>query len=124
MAQYVIAANQSSILLPAREVLRLAIKSIADIDAERNKLVTQILPLLEEQRCKHFLGIVSHARYPTREDALEHAPEIQAAKQMGRGDRNTCELLMKAAQYLIDAKNLSDDQRVVRVTLNDFRALI
>ena len=73
--------------------------------------------------CSHFFGLYRHKRYPTRDIALKYAPKVQMAKHFADGDRMTCELLQKAAQYLMDNDKLSEEQRVIHVSLNDFRAL-
>lgn len=120
---FIHAANLSYIMLSAREVHRLAVQSIAEIDAMRRQRVGEALKEVEEEMCSHFFGLYCHKRYPTRDIALEYAPEVQLAKHFASGDRMTCELLQKAAQHLIDKPQLTEDQRVLHITLNDFRAL-
>ena len=120
---FVRAANLSYIVLTAREVHRLAVQSIAEIDAMRRQRVNEALNEVEDETCSHFLGLYRHKRYPTRAIALEYAPEVQMAKHFANGDRMTCELLQKAAQHLMDNDKLSEEQRVIHVSLNDFRAL-
>ncbi len=120
---FVRAADLSYIVLTAREVRRLAIQSIAEIDDMRRQRVNEALNEVEDETCSHFLGLYRHKRYPTRDIALEYAPEVQMAKHFANGDRMTCELLQKAAQYLLDNSNLPEEQKVLNISLNDFRAL-
>lgn len=117
------AADLSYIVLTAREVHRLALQSIAEIDDMRRQRVNEALKEVEEETCSHFLGLYRHKRYPTRDIALEYAPEVQMAKHFANGDRMTCELLQKAAQHLLDNANLPEEQKVLHISLNDFRAL-
>ena len=120
---FVHAADLSYIVLTAREVHRLAVQSIAEIDSMRRQRVNETLKEVEDEMCSHFFGLYRHRRYPTRDLALKYAPEVQAAKRFASGDRMTCELLQKAAQYLMDNTQLTEDQRVLHISLNDFRAL-
>ena len=120
---FVRAADLSYIVLTAREVHRLAMQSIAEIDNMRRQRVNEALKEVEDQTCSHFLGLYRHKRYPTRDIALEYAPEVRMAKHFASGDRMTCELLQKAAQHLMDSTQLTEDQRVLHISLNDFRAL-
>ena len=120
---FVRAAGMSYLVLPAREVHRLAVQSIAEIDDMRRQHVNEALKEVEDETCSHFLGLYRHKRYPTRDSALKYAPEVQAAKHFANGDRMTCELLQKAAQYLLDNNNLPEEQKVLHISMNDFRAL-
>lgn len=120
---FVRAADLSYIVLTAREVHRLAVQSIAEIDDMRRQRVNEALKEVEDETCSHFLGLYRHKRYPTRSIALKYAPEVQMAKHFANGDLMTCELLKKAAQYLLDNTNLSEEQKVLHISLNDFRAL-
>lgn len=120
---FVRAAGMSYLVLPAREVHRLAMQSIAEIDGMRRQHVNEALKEVEDETCSHFLGLYRHKRYPTRDSALKYAPEVQAAKHFASGDRMTCELLQKAAQYLLDNNNLPEEQKVLHISMNDFRAL-
>jgi hypothetical protein len=117
------APNLSYVVLTAREVHRLAVQSIADIDNARRQRVNEALKEVENETCSHFFGLYRHKCYPTRDIALKHAPEVQAAKRYANGDRLTCELLQKAAQHLLDNDNLPEEQKVLHISLFDFRAL-
>ena len=117
------AADLSYIVLTAREVHRLAVKSIAEIDNMRCQYVNKVLKEVENETCSHFFGLYRHKRYPTRDIALKYAPEVQMAKHAANGDRRTCELLQRAAQHLLDNANLPEEQKVLHISLNDFRAL-
>ena len=120
---FVRAADLSYIVLTAHEVHRLAVQSIAEIDNMRRQHVNEALKEVEDETCSHFLGLYRHKRYPTRNIALEYAPEVQMAKHFASGDRMTCELLQKAAQHLMDNTQLTEEQKVLHISLNDFRAL-
>lgn len=120
---FVHAADLSYIVLTAREVHRLAMQSIAEIDGMRRQRVNEALKKVEDEVCSHFFGLYTHKRYRTRDIALEHAPEVQLAKRFASGDRSTCELLKKAAQHLLDNNYLPEEQKVLHISLNDFRAL-
>ena len=117
-------ADLSYIVLTAREVHRLAVQSIAEIDAMRRQYINEALKEVEDETYSHFLGLYRHKRYPTRDIALEYAPEVQLAKHFADSDRITCELLQIAAQHLMDNTQLTEEQKVLHVSLNDFRALI
>jgi hypothetical protein len=120
---FVHVTGMSYIVLTASEVYRLATQSIAEIDDMRRRRVNEALREVADETCSHFFGLYRHKRYPTRDHALEYAPEVQAAKRFAYGDRMTCELLQKAARHLMDNDKLSEEQRVIHVSLNDFRAL-
>lgn len=120
---FVRAADLSYIVLTAREVHRLAVQSIAEIDAMRRQYVNEALKKAEAETCSHFFGLYSHKLYPTLDMALKYAPEVQTAKLYANGDRMTCELLQKAAQHLLDNGNLPEEQKVLHISLNDFGAL-
>ena len=121
---FVRAADLSYIVLTAREVHRLAVQSIAEIDAMRRQYINEALKEVEDETYSHFFGLYRHKRYPTRDIALEYAPEVQLAKHFADDDRITCELLQIAAQHLMDNTQLTEEQKVLHVSLNDFRALI
>lgn len=114
------AHNTSLIPLTAREIHRLALSALADMEATRGKIVTQALEAVKQQRCTHFFGLVSHQKYPTRELAMEHSPVVLAAKQWASSDFQTCEILKRAAQYFIDTAR---EDQIIQVSLNDYRAL-
>ena len=120
---FVRAADLSYIVLTAREVHRLAVQSIAEIDDMRRQRVNKALKEVEDETCSHFFGLYRHKRYPTRDLALKYAPEVQMAKHFASGDRTTCELLQKAAQHLLDNSNLPEERKILHISLNDFRAL-
>ena len=120
---FVHAADLSYIVLTAREVHRLAVQSIAEIDDMRRQHVNEALNEVGNETCSHFFGLYRHKRYPTRNSALEYAPEVQMAKHFANVDRMTCELLQKAAQYLMDNTQLTEEQKVLHISLTDFRAL-
>ena len=121
---FVRVADLSYIVLTAREVHRLAVQSIAESDAMRRQYINEALKEVEDETYSHFFGLYRHKRYPTRDIALEYAPEVQLAKHFADGDRITCELLQIAAQHLMDNTQLTEEQKVLHVSLNDFRALI
>ena len=89
----------------------------------RRQHVNEALNIVENETCSHFFGLYRHKRYPTRDSALKYAPEVQTAKHFAGVDRMTCELLQKAAQYLMDNTQLTEEQKVLHISLNDFRAL-
>lgn len=120
---FVRAADLSYIVLTAREVHRLAVQSIAEIDDMRRQHVNEALNRVKNETCSHFFGLYRHKRYPTRDSALKYAPEVQMAKHFASVDRITCELLQKAAQYLMDNTQLTEERKVLHISLNDFRAL-
>ena len=120
---FIRAADLSYIVLTAREVHRLAVQSIAEIDNTRRQRVSEALKEVEDETCSHFFGLYRHKLYPTRDAALEHAPEVQLAKHYASSDRMTCELLKKAAQHLLDNVMLPEEQKVLHISLHDFRAL-
>lgn len=114
-------SNTSYIVMTAKEVLLLAKQSLADIEAGRQRFVERALEQVATQRCNHLFGITSHQRYRTRQEALDHAPEVAAAKLSGYGDWETCEQLKKAAEYLLEHRPPAE--QLIHVSLNDFRAL-
>ena len=120
---FVRAADLSYIVLTAREIHRLAVQSIAEIDDMRRQHVNEALNRVKNEACSHFFGLYRHKRYPTRDSALKYAPEVQMAKHFASVDRITCELLQKAAQYLMDNTQLTEERKVLHISLNDFRAL-
>lgn len=115
--------RQSYIKLHASEVKRLAMESIAEIEAARKKHVEAILNVVKDLRCSHLFGLVTHAKYPTRESAMEHCPEVQLALRYGSTDEITCDLLRNAAQMLLDNEKILFEDKVLYITMEDFRAL-
>lgn len=116
-------AGLSHIVLTAREVHRLAVQSIAEIDDMRRQRVDKALKEVEGETCSHYFGLYRHKRYPTRDIALKHAPEVYMANCFASGDRATCVLLKKAAQYLLDNTDIPEEQKILHISINDFRAL-
>lgn len=123
MAISVVPERQSTLQLSARAVQQLAMAALADMRRDRQKHVEEALEKVRTERCTHFWGLYSHPRYRTREIALEHAPEVLRARMYAADDERTCELFRRAAQLLIENAELSEEQRVLQVTLTDFRAL-
>lgn len=115
--------NTSYIVLPAREVHRMAMESIVDIKRMRRERVEAALDEAENETKTQLCGLYRRKTYPSRSVAFELSPEVQAAKQFANYDYMTCDLLKKAAQHLLDNDKLTEEQRVIQVSLNDFRAL-
>ena len=111
--------RNSSAVLSAREVRRMAIASLAEIDANRRKAMDFVWNKIKNEQCEHWFGLVKHPRFPTRQDAEEHSEAYNAASKMGWSDYNTCELLRDFAEKLLD----EDPNATMTITVDDFRAL-
>ena len=112
--------RQSTLRLPASEVVRLAIETKANIERSRTEAIRDMINVMSNMRVPRFGGLFSSLRYPSREVA-EQSPAVQLARQSGYGDYETCELMQKAAQWLID--NVAPEHQFLNVTIEDFRAL-
>lgn len=106
----------------AREVHRMAIKSLADIEQMRNKAIQTALEEAEKKICTHWFGLIRHKKYPTRQHAMEYSRRVAAAHMFAYGDTAICEMLKSAAEYLLDPANKAEDQ-YINVTAFDYRAL-
>lgn len=114
--------NRGSLVpLPAREVHRLAIQSLAEIDSLRKRATDAALKIAETEMKYRWFGLVSFPLYNSRECAMKHCPRIQHAQHAGWGDRLTCLLLKKAAETIME---IGTPDKVIYVALEDYRALI
>lgn len=116
--------NISMFPISAYEVKRLAIASIAEIDQQRQRYVDQILAAVMEEEISYFFGLAKFPKYASKEQALALSPEVGVAQLYAEYDRQTCILLQRAAQYMLDQPNaVPPEERYIQVSLNDFRAL-
>lgn len=111
----------SSFEMSANEIRSMAIAAIASIKAIRDRATNEAFEIVKHQRCKRFFGLYSHRRYPTKEIAAEHAPEVLMAQKLAFEDMLTCRVLKDVAEFILDS---NEPNRKVRVTINDYRALI
>jgi hypothetical protein len=110
----------SFVSMTASEVFRLATASLAEIKDSRQRLINQTLEHVKNQRCtKHWFW--SHQKYSSREEALEHSPEVAYARKYASTDEETCTLLLRMAKYLLNDESRSD--KTIQISLEDFRAL-
>lgn len=117
------AVNSSFVRLPAAEVFRLAIASIADIQSKRQKLVEKTIEVSLEVEDTSFMGLVRTKRYADRNEALEHSVAVDAAQQVMKGAEDTCELFRDMARYLMDSPVIKDEDKYINLTMIDYRAL-
>ena len=116
--------DNSTLRISAHEVKRLAIASIAEIDQQRQRYVDQILAAVMEEEISYFFGLAKFPKYASKEQALALSPEVGAAQLYAEYDRQTCILLQRAAQYMLDQYSaILPEERYIQVSLNDFRAL-
>lgn len=116
-------SNTSFVKLHAKDVLRLATASILEIEDLRRRAVNQAVDVALDAECTHFFGLVRHKQFRDRDDALKSCLEVQLAKRTADGAMDTCQLLKKLSTMLLDDDKLSDDQRMIHLTLNDYRAI-
>ena len=124
----VLSNGGSFITVKARDVVNMAHNAIAEIENKRTIAVRETLKECMEEECVHtipLLGIPwrSHKRYPNTDTALQHAPEIQHAKNGGWGDLMVCEGLKNMALWLMHESGYPEELQVMNLSLNDFRAL-
>jgi len=117
------AVNSSFVRLPAAEVFRLAIASIADIQSKRQKFVEKAIEVSLEVEDTSFMGLVKTKRYADRQEALEHSFAVDAAQQVMKGAEDTCELFRDMARYLMDSPAIKDEDKYINLTMIDYRAL-
>ena len=115
--------NQSSFELPAKEVLRLAKICEGEILAARKRQLNQALTDLRERRTSYFFGLYTAPTYPTPESAMR-SEEVAFAKNFLHGSLRTAQTLIKAATALLDNPNISDENKVIRLTTADYFELI
>ena len=94
----------------------MAIESIAQIKANRNKLVNEAANHVVDKMCSHFFGFVKHRKYDNFEDAKENSPEANRANDYARTDENLCELILAATEF-------TGPDAILQISLQDFRAL-
>lgn len=116
-------ANTSTVQLPAKEVLRLATNSILDIQNKRQRLVNKVVEHALNVECTHLFGLVRHKRFRDREDVLANCGAIEHAEKFAEGAMDTCKLLKHVCTALLENESLTDEQRIVHLTLNDYRAI-
>ncbi len=119
----VYAINNSFVRLPAKEVLRLALASIAEIQGKRQRLVQATATAALEVEDVSFFGLVKTKRYASREEAMEESDAVDAAKSVMKGAEDTCELFRDMAKYLIDSPAIPECDKFINLTLLDYRAL-
>lgn len=117
------AINSSFVRLPAAEVFRLAIASIADIQSKRQKFVEKAVEISLEAEDTSFMGLVKTKRFADRQEALEHSVAVDAAQQVMKGAEDTCELFRDMARYLMDSPIIKDEDKYINLTMVDYRAL-
>ena len=117
------AINSSFVRLPAAEVFRLAIASIAEIQSKRQKFVEKAIEASLEVEDTSFMGLVKTKRYADRQEALEHSKAVDAAQQVMKGAEDTCELFRDMARYLMDNPIIKDDDKYINLTMIDYRVL-
>jgi hypothetical protein len=116
--------DNSTLHISAHEVKRLAIASIAEIDQQRQRYVDQILAEVMKEEVSYFFGLAKFPKYSSKEQAMALSPEVGVAQLYAEYDRQTCILLQRAAQYMLDQPNaVPPEERYIQVSLNDFRAL-
>lgn len=116
--------DMSTLPIPAHEVKRLAIASIAGIDQQRQRYADEILTVAMKEEISYFFGLVKFPKYASKEQARMRSPEIKAAQLYAEYDRQTCILLQRAAQYMLDQySTILPEECYIQVSLNDFRAL-
>lgn len=114
----------STVSIPAHEVKRLAIASIAEIDQQRQRYVDQILAAVMKEEISYFFGLAKFPKYTSKEQAMALSPEVGVAQLYAEYDRRTCALLLRAAQYMLEQySSVLPEERYIQVSLNDFRAL-
>jgi len=116
-------------MLKARDVHRLAMASLVEIEGQSNQAANAAARQCLEEYCVHripFLGIpyYRHKRYPSMAIALEHAPEVAAAKMVGWGDRIACEKLRQMALWLMYDSGYPEELQVMQISVNDFYSLL
>ena len=116
-------SNTSFVKMHAKDVLRLATASILEIEDLRRRAVNRAVEKALDAECTHFFGLIRHKQFRDRDDALKTCLEVQMAKRAAEGAMDTCQLLKKLSTLLLDDDKLSDDQRVIHLTLNDYRAI-
>ncbi len=116
-------SNTSFVKMHAKDVLRLATASILEIEELRRRAVNRAVEEALDAECTHFFGLIRHKQFRDRDDALKTCLEVRLAKRTAEGAMDTCQLLKKLSTMLLDDDKLTDDQRVIHLTLNDFRAI-
>ncbi len=116
-------SNTSFVKMHAKDVLRLATASILEIEDLRRCAVNRAVEEALDAECTHFFGLIRHKQFRDRDDALKTCLEVRLAKRTADGAMDTCQLLKKLSIMLLDDDKLSDDQRMIHLTLNDYRAI-
>ena len=119
----------SYVAISARDVLRLAHNSIAQIESSQQRAALAAAKECLEEECVHRIPGIGipyyrHKRYPTMSIAMKHAPEVQSAKHSGWGDHMVCEKLKKISEWLINDSGYPEDKQIIHISANDFYALV
>ena len=116
-------SNTSFVRMPAKEVLRLASASILEIEDLRRRAVNEAVERALDAECTHFFGLVRHKQFRDRDHALSTCLEVHMAKHTADGAMDTCQMLKKLSTMLLDNERLTEEDRVMYLTLNDYRAI-
>ena len=109
----------STFELPAKEVYRLAIASIAEIEGMRQRAVKEAIRVAQRARVRTWWGGTANA-FTSEEDAMENFPLVEDAKSAASTDMELCELARDTSKYLME--KFGEDYPM-RLTLNDYRGL-
>ncbi len=124
----VLANGGTYIKVKARDVVSMAHSAIAEIESKRAVTVRETLKECMEEECVHRIPLLDipyyrHKRYPNTDIALQYAPEIQHAKVGGWGDMMVCKGLKEMALWVMHESGYPEEDQVLNLSLNDFRAL-
>ena len=115
--------NTSFAIVPAKEVVRMATASILEIEDNRRRLVNQVVDEALKAKCKRLFGLIQHDMFSDRDEVLERCPQVEMARHHAGGAMETCQSLRDFANYLLSNDRIPEDQKVIHLSVADFRML-
>lgn len=103
------------------DAIAMADKSLKQIEEHRKEILEAALNAAATKYYWAWFPFIRKRLYKSAEEALMHDANCRNAYSYAKDDVRTCLLIIKAAEYLIDAN--PDDPAELLVSLDDFRAI-
>lgn len=112
----------SYMVMPAKEVLRMARNSIIEINATRAQMKRKVVDATsqtERNGLRAFL--TSRSSFIARDIAIKQAEHM--AENLGWGDVAVCEALAKMSELILNDIAIPDQQKVLYISAADFASI-
>jgi hypothetical protein len=109
--------------LHASKVQELAQKSGDFLRAERKEWEQRAIEISTNDVSSHVFGLYKRLKYPTPELVLK-SKIVREAQELMSNELYVCDMLSVMAHVLLDDEDLPDEEKVIHVSLDDFRSLL